>query len=264
MTDQEGGIIRRMPGAPLLSERQIGQSADPVAEAAEAGASAAQNLRGVGMNVNLAPVLDVYRQPGDFDDQNGRSYSTDPDAVSLLGSNFITAQQRGGVAATAKHFPGLGAAATAEDTDNGPVTLNVPASVIRSTDELPYKAAIAAGVRLVMVSWAVYPALAPGRPAGLSPVIVGGELRQRLGFRGVTITDALEAGALRSFGSIGNRGLLAAQAGMDLLLCSGKYYTEGLQATTGLEQGYRDGQLSKPAFTAAVQRVLALRASLGR
>jgi beta-N-acetylhexosaminidase len=263
MTDQEGGIIRRIPGAPLLSERQIGESADPVAQATEAGTSAAQNLRGAGMNVNLAPVLDVFRQPGDFDDQNGRSYSTDPDAVSLLGSDFITAQQRGGVAATAKHFPGLGAAATAQDTDNGPVTLNVPASVIRSTDELPYKAAIAAGVRLVMVSWAVYPALAPGRPAGLSPAIVGGELRQRLGFRGVTITDALEAGALRPFGSIGNRGLLAAQAGMDLLLCSAKYYTEGLQATAGLEQGYRDGQLSKPAFTASVQRVLALRAGLG-
>jgi beta-N-acetylhexosaminidase len=263
MTDQEGGIIRRIPGAPLLSERQIGESADPAAQATEAGTSAAQNLRGVGMNVNLAPVLDVYRQPGDFDDQNGRSYSTDPDAVSLLGSDFITAQQRGGVAATAKHFPGLGTAATAQDTDNEPVTLSVPASVIRSTDELPYKAAIAAGVRLVMVSWAVYPALAPGRPAGLSPVIIDGELRQRLGFRGVTITDALEAGALRSFGSIGNRSLLAAQAGMDLLLASGKYYPEGVQATAGLEQGYQDGQLSKPAFTAAVQRVLALRASLG-
>jgi beta-N-acetylhexosaminidase len=264
MTDQEGGIIRRMPGPPFLSERQIGESADPVAQATEAGTSAAQNLRGVGMNVNLAPVLDVYRQPGDFDDQNGRSYSMDPAAVSLLGSAFITAQQRGGVAATAKHFPGLGAAATAQDTDNGPVTLNVPASVIRNTDELPYKAAIAAGVRLVMVSWAVYPALAPGRPAGLSSAIVGGELRQRLGFRGVTITDALEAGALRSFGSIQSRSLLAAQAGMDLLLCSGKYYTEGLQATTALEQGYNDGQLGHGQFTAAVQRVLALRASLGR
>jgi beta-N-acetylhexosaminidase len=264
MTDQEGGIIRRIPGAPYLSERQIGESADPVAAATEAGTSAAQNLRGVGMNVNLAPVLDVYRQPGDFDDQNARSYSMDPDAVSLLGSDFITAQQAGGVAATAKHFPGLGAATTTQDTDNGPVTLNLSASVIRDTDELPYKAAIAAGVRLVMVSWAVYPALAPGRPAGLSSVIVGGELRQRLGFRGVTITDALEAGALRSFGSIQNRSVLAAQAGMDLLLCSGKYYTEGVQAALGLEQGYNDGQLNHAAFTAAVQRVLALRASLGR
>jgi beta-N-acetylhexosaminidase len=264
MTDQEGGIVRRMAGAPFLSERQIGDSADPAAAATEAGSSAALNLRGVGMNVNLAPVLDVYRQPGDFDDQNERSYSTNPGAVSLLGTDFITAQQRGGVAATAKHFPGLGAAARQEDTDKVPVTLSQPASEIRATDELPYKAAIAAGVKLIMVSWGVYPALAPGRPAGLSPVIVGGELRQRLGFAGVTITDALEAGALQPFGGIPKRSLLAAQAGMDLILCSGKNYTEGVQAAAALEQGYRDGQLGRAAFTAAVQRVLALRAGLSR
>jgi len=264
MTDQEGGTIRRMAGAPFFSERQIGDSADPAAAATEAGSSAALNLRGVGMNVNLAPVLDVYRQPGDFDDQNGRSYSTNPGAVSLLGADFITAQQRGGVAATAKHFPGLGAAARREDTDKVPVTLSQPVSEIRATDELPYKAAIAAGVKLIMVSWAVYPALAPGRPAGLSPAIVGGELRQRLGFTGVTITDALEAGALQSFGGIPKRSLLAAQAGMDLILCSEKNYAEGVQAAAALEQGYRDGQLARAAFTAAVQRVLALRAGLHR
>ena len=264
MTDQEGGIVRRMPGAPLLSERQIGEAADPAAQATAAGTSAAANLRGVGMNVNLAPVLDVYRQPGGFDDQYGRSYSAYPDAVSLLGAGFITAQQRAGVAATAKHFPGLGAAARPQDTDKVPVTLSQSADVIRNTDELPYRAAISAGVRLVMVSWAAYPALAPGRPAGLSATIVGGELRQRLRFQGVTITDALEAGALRSFGTIQNRSLLAAQAGMDLLLCSEQGYTEGEQAAAGLAGGYRDGQLGREAFTAAVRRVLALRASLGR
>jgi beta-N-acetylhexosaminidase len=264
MTDQEGGIVRRMPGAPLLSERQIGEASDPAAQATAAGTGAALNLRGVGMNVNLAPVLDVYRQPGDFDDQFGRSYSTNPDVVSVLGAHFITAQQRAGVAATAKHFPGLGAATRPQDTDKVPVTLNQPVSVIRNTDELPYPAAIAAGVRLVMLSWAVYPALAPGRPAGLSAAIVGSELRQRLRFRGVTITDALEAGALRAFGPIQNRSLLAAQAGMDLLLCSEENYTEGQQATIALENGYRDGRLGTSAFTVAVQRVIALRVSLGR
>jgi beta-N-acetylhexosaminidase len=262
MTDQEGGEVRRVPGAPLLSELQIGESADPPAAAANAGASAAQNLRGIGINVNLAPVLDVYRQPGDFDDQFQRSYSMNPAAVAELGADFIIAQQRGGVAATAKHFPGLGAAAQPQDTDKVPVTLDVPLDTIRDTDELPYKAAIAAGVRLVMVSWAVYPALDPGRPAGLSATIVNGELRQRLGFKGVTITDALEAGALRAFGSYQNRALLAAEAGMDLILCSVQNVTEGEQATAGLKEGYRDGSLGKQAFTVALQRVLALRESL--
>jgi len=262
MTDQEGGLVRRVPGAPLLSERQIGESAGPAAAAASAGAGAARNLRGMGINVNLAPVLDVYRQPADFDDQFQRSYSTNPGVVSGLGADFIRAQQGAGVAATAKHFPGLGAAARQQDTDLRPVTLNVPLATIRHTDELPYRAAIAAGVRLVMVSWAVYPALDPARPAGLSPGIVGGELRQRLGFTGVTITDALEAGALRGYGTFGHRGLLAAEAGMDLILCSQQNVGQGDQAAAGLEDGYRDGRLARPVFLAALQRVLALRASL--
>jgi beta-N-acetylhexosaminidase len=264
MTDQEGGLVRRIAGAPLLSEKQIGESASPAAAAAQAGSSGGANLRSVGMNVNLAPVLDVYRTPGDFDDQFQRSYSSSPQVVSQLGAAFISAQQGQGVAATAKHFPGLGTAAQSQDTDNEPVTLNVPLATIRSVDELPYQAAIAAGTRLVMVSWAVYPALDPSRPAGLSPVIVGGELRQRLGFTGVTITDALEAGALRAYGTIGNRSLLAAQAGMDLLLCSAQDVSEGQQAAASVEQGYADGQLPKPAFTAALERIIALRASLGR
>jgi beta-N-acetylhexosaminidase len=262
MTDQEGGVIRRMPGAPLLSERQIGDSPDAASAAVNAGTSGGLNLRSLGMNVNLAPVLDVYRQPDDFDDQFGRSYSMNPAVVAQLGADFITAQQRTGVAATAKHFPGLGTAARPQNTDQQPVTLNAPLATLRNTDELPYRQAIAVGVRLIMVSWAVYPALDARRPAGLSTTIVNGELRQRLGFKGVTITDALEADALRAYGPIGNRALLAAQAGMDLLLASQRNVGEGEQATAGLEDGYRDGQLAKPAYLAALRRVLALRASL--
>jgi beta-N-acetylhexosaminidase len=262
MTDQEGGDVRRLPGPPALSEKQIGQSASPAAQARLAGTGAAGNLRGAGLNVNLAPVLDVYRSPGDFTDQFGRSYSSDPRQAAQLGADFITAQQAGRVAATAKHFPGLGAAARVQDTDLRPVTLGVPGPALRGVDELPYRAAIAAGVKLVMLSWAVYPALDPARPAGLSPAIVQGELRQRLGFRGVTITDALGAGALARFGGIGHRSQLAALAGMDLLLCSGHRVAEGQQALAGLAAGYRSGQLSIVSSRAAVARILALRGSL--
>ena len=247
---------------PLLSEKQIGQSASPAAQARQAGAGAAANLRGAGLNVNLAPVLDVYRAAGGFIGQFGRSYSSDPRQAARLGAEFIAAQQAGGVAATAKHFPGLGAATRAQDTDLRPVTLDVPRATLRGVDELPYRAAIAAGVQLVMVSWAVYPALDPARPAGLSPVIVQGELRHRLGFRGVTITDALGAGALAAFGGIGPRSRLAALAGMDLLLCAGHQVAEGQQALAGLAAGYAAGQLSLASGRAAVTRILALRAGL--
>jgi beta-N-acetylhexosaminidase len=105
MTDQEGGLVRRLPGEPALSEKQIGQSSDPVAAAAAAGTGAGRNLAGVGMNVNLAPVLDVYYKSGNFIDQYQRSYSSNPAVVSECGQAFITAQQQTGVAATASTSP---------------------------------------------------------------------------------------------------------------------------------------------------------------
>ena len=261
MTDQEGGEVRRLPGAPAMSEKQIGASAHPAAAARTAGAGAAQNLSGVGMNVNLAPVLDVYYQAGNFIDQFQRSYSSQVSVVTECGQAFITAQQQAGVAATAKHFPGLGSAATSQDTDAGPVTLDVSLSGLRGRDEVPYPAAIAAGVKLVMASWAIYPALDATHPAGLSTAWVQGELRGRLGFGGVTITDAIEAGALTAFGSYGQRAVLAAQAGMDLLLCSAQDPGEGQSVTSALASALESGQLGSTSFNAAVSRVTALRTS---
>jgi len=263
MADQEGGLVRRLSWAgPDQSEAQIGASASPAGAAAAAGAQAAVGLRAVGMNVNLAPVLDVYRQPGDFDDQYQRSYSMDPGIVSAAGAAFVTAQQDGGVAATLKHFPGLGDASAAQDTDDRPVRINLSARTLRDVDELPYRAAIKAGAKLAMVSWANYPALDPKLPAGLSPTVIQGELQQRLGFTGVTITDALGAGALRSYGTLANRAMLASRAGMDALLCTGVAPVPGWRCVKGLRDGYTDGALPKTAFKAQLAQLLQLRKSL--
>lgn len=261
MTDQEGGQVRRLPGEPVLSAKQIGETGDP-SVAAAAGSGAAQNLTGVGMNVNLAPVLDVFHSAGDFDDQTERSFSSDPSVVASLGWAFVEAQQRGGVAATAKHFPGLGAASRDQNTDLGPVTLNEPLSTLRDVDEAPYRGAISAGVKLTMVSWAIYPALDPVRPAGLSAAVVQEELRTRLGFTGVTITDAMEAKALGAFGTTSQRAVAAASAGMDLLLCSAQDISQGEAATSALADALNSAQLDPSAFRAAADRVTALRAGL--
>jgi beta-N-acetylhexosaminidase len=215
------------------------------------------------MNVNLAPVLDVYRQAGNFIDRYGRSYSNNPHTVAALGADFIVGQQRTRVAATAKHFPGLGAAAASQNTDLGPVKLSVPLTSLRSIDELPYRSAISAHVSLVMVSWAIYRALDPRRPAGLSSRIVQNELRERLNFNGVTITDALGAGALRAYGSTANRAVLAAGAGMDLLLCASQRVSEGTAAVNALVGALRGRRLNGAGFTASVDRILALRRNLG-
>jgi beta-N-acetylhexosaminidase len=261
MTDQEGGEVRRLPGEPTQSEKTIGASSDPSGEAATAGKDAGQNLASVGMNLNLAPVLDVFRTAGDFDDQYQRSYSSDPNVAAAAGSAFVTAQQGTGVAATVKHFPGLGAATASQNTDAEPVTLNVSLSDLRNIDELPYASAISAGVKLVMVSWAVYPALDATYPAGLSTAIVQGELRNRLGFKGVTITDALEAGALQNFGTDSQRGVAAAAAGMDLIMCASGQVSQGDNVENGLVTALGNGQLNQSAFTAAVNRIAVLRNS---
>jgi beta-N-acetylhexosaminidase len=262
MTDQEGGAVRRLPGGPAKSEKQIGLSAHPSSAARNAGRVAAANLHSAGLNVNLAPVLDVYRTAGNFIDEFGRSYSRDPAIVSQLGADFIQAQQGKGVAATAKHFPGLGAATRLQNTDLRPVTLNLSKSQIRSVDELPYRQAIAAGVKLIMVSWASYPSLGTRRPAGLASVVVQGELRKRLGYTGVTITDALEAGALRAYGGTAQRAVMAATAGMDLVLCSVQDPSQGIAAVTALTGAYRAGSINRTKFRQSVQRILALRMSL--
>jgi beta-N-acetylhexosaminidase len=264
MTDQEGGLVRRLPGAPYQSQKWIG--ARPTAsgralQARTAGSGAAANLLSYGLNVNLAPVLDVYRAAGDFDDRFQRSYSMNPQVVSALGADFIRAQQSGGVAATAKHFPGLGAATASQNTDQRPVTIRLSKAALQGIDEAPYQAAIGAHVDMVMVSWAKYPRLGSSLPAGISSTIVQGQLRGRLGFQGVTITDAIGAGALGPYGSTQARALMAAEAGMQLILASDSV-SQGTQSMTALGAGYRNGKLPRAAFRATVAQILTLRSTL--
>ena len=264
MVDQEGGLVRRLPGAPEQSEKQIGESTHAKRRARRAGYGAAINLASAGLNVNLAPVLDVFRRPGNFIDQYERSYAANPGLVGQLGRSFIEAQQHARVAATAKHFPGLGAAGRHENTDEEPVTLHLSLSQLRAIDEAPYRSAISAGVRLVMLSWATYPALDPHLPAGLSATVIGGELRRRLGYRGVTITDSLGAEALNAFGGPSERAALAAAAGDDLLLCSARTVNSnspmiGIAALHGIVSAIASREVSRAAAEQAAARVISLR-----
>ena len=266
MADQEGGLVRRLPGAPVLSEKQIGESPDAVALARRSGEEAGENLAKVGINVNLAPVLDVFRRVGNFIDEFQRSYGMNAQTVATLGGAFIAAQQSTGVAATAKHFPGLGAAESDQNTDERPVALNLSLGELRAIDEAPYRTAIAAGVRLIMTSWAVYPALDARLPAGLSAAVIGGELRERLGFHRVIITDGIEAGAPQRFGTAAQRGVFAASAGADLILCSAPHVeedtpAEGASVLRGIASALATRRLTRASAEQAAERVIALRSS---
>ena len=171
MTDQEGGAVRRLPGAARACrrDRSARRSIPPRPRRTRAGAPR-PNLRSVGLNVNLAPVLDVYRTAGRLRSTSSAAPTarTRTSVSPSSGADFIKAQQAAGVAATAKHFPGLGAADAAQNTDERPVTLDLPRSALRGADEFPYRAAIRAGVKLVMAVMGGLPGAGPECPAGLS------------------------------------------------------------------------------------------------
>jgi beta-N-acetylhexosaminidase len=260
MVDQEGGSVRRLPGAPRRSQLQIGASGRPGHAAQKAGAGAGRNLGQAGLNVNLAPVLDVSRGPRGALEQSGRTYGRNPRKVGRLAARFIAGQARHGVAATVKHFPGLGAAEVS--TDDAPVVIEASRGELRRVDEAPYEPAISAGAGLVMLSNAVYPAL-DRRPAGLSRRVIQGELRERVGFGGVTITDALEVPALDAFGAVAKRALRAARAGADLLLFASRRVADAQAGWKRIVTSLRGGGLDREIATESATRVLALRASAG-
>ena len=162
------------------------------------------------------------------------------------------------MAATAKHFPGLGAAP--ENTDFAVQRIRLSRRTLRRVDEAPYGRFIAVGGDLVMISSAIYPALSD-KPASLSRPVATGELRTRLGFGGVSITDALGGAAIRAVGGPARVGLAAAKAGTDLLLFSD--YRDGVEAYRALLRKLRSGDIDRGRFERSVQRVLSLRHRLG-
>jgi beta-N-acetylhexosaminidase len=213
--DQEGGAVKRLPaGPPDRSAAAMGRE-QSAAEVETQGFATAAYLKRLGIDLDLAPVLDTPSSPASF--LGSRAFSADPKLNAALGTAFVEGVQRGGVAATAKHFPGLGTARRSTDTNHVLLTTGAPALERRL---LPFAHAIDAGVKVVMVSNAGYAVYDPtGAPAVVSRPIVTGLLRDGLGFRGVVISDAMEAP-----GPSGrpHAAVSALAAGVDVLLYAGE------------------------------------------
>jgi beta-N-acetylhexosaminidase len=254
MIDQEGGLVKRIDGAPTASAAQMG--ARGAAFAGEQGTRTAANLGDVGVNVDLAPVLDVAR-PGSDTEQTERGFGSSAATVAAAAIPFAAALQEGGVAATAKHFPGLGS--TRLNTDFAVQRVPLSKATLRNVDEAPYRRFVAIGGEMVMVSSAIYPALSP-RPAAFARPIATGELRDRLGFEGVSITDALGSAAVADFGGPAKAGVAATRAGTDVLLFTD--YRPGARAGAALQRGLRSRALRRADFETSAGRVLRLRHGL--
>jgi beta-N-acetylhexosaminidase len=258
MVDQEGGSVQRLSGAPSRGAPAIAATGRPAVARAE-GRAAAVTLRAAGMNVDLAPVVDVVR-PESALHAEGRGFGFTAASAARFGAAFAQGLREGGVAATAKHFPGFGAAP--RNTDVGAVRIEVPLRELHAVDRVPFRAAVRAGAGLVMLSSAVYPALS-SRPAVLSPRVVQSELRAGLRFDGVTISDDLEAPAFAAYGGPTAAGLQATRAGVDLLLYA-RTYAAAARAADALAAAVRAGTVDRAALEASRRRIQALRGSLAR
>ena len=255
MVDQEGGLVRRLPGGPRRSAAEVGATRDPRA-ARRDGRRAGAALRAVGANVDLAPVADVCRA-GAALARERRCYGGRPRTVARMAGAFAAGLRAKGVAATLKHFPGFGAARV--NTDDAPVVIPGSARALRGFDERPF-AALVSQRPLVMLSTAIYPAFSR-LPAAFSRRLASGELRGRLGFEGVAVSDALDTPATARYGGPGTLALRAARAGVDVMLYA-RGYAHGARAARALATGLRSGRLSRPQFERSVERVLALRRRL--
>jgi beta-N-acetylhexosaminidase len=259
--DEEGGDVTRLEygvGSSYPGNLALGVVDDQELTAAVAAAIGA-DLRRAGVDVDLAPSVDV-----NSDSRNPvigvRSFGADPELVARHGAAYVRGLQATGVAATAKHFPGHGA--TVVDSHLGLPVVDVDEETFRRRELPPFVAAIEAGVRLVMTSHVLFPAL-DTVPATLSRRLLADLLRSELGFTGVVVTDALDMAGVRAAHGIPRAAALSLAAGADLLLVGAE---DGEQHCADIRREVaarvRDGSLPEARLHEAAERVAALRRAL--
>jgi beta-N-acetylhexosaminidase len=210
MADQEGGEVRTVSWAGPAAGQPAQGGPQAVGRSARV---AGRQLARAGVNVNLAPVADV---PGGAAPVMGfRAFAGDPSGIAARTRASIEGMRAAGVAATAKHFPGLGRAQV--NTDDGSAVVTGPLTA----DLVPFRAAVEARAPLIMLSHALYPQLDADRIASQSPRIVTGLLRERLGYDGVIVTDSIEAQAVLDRAGVGRAAERSLRAGADLVLTTG-------------------------------------------
>jgi beta-N-acetylhexosaminidase len=251
-TDEESGrvaITRDIVGAGP-SARRLATSRTP-AQVREFAAEIGEELAAIGVDVDLAPVADLDDGPsrGIIGD---RSFSADPDTASAYALAFARGLDDGGVIPTVKHFPGQGRSTT--DTHSASDLVDAALADLRSTDLVPFQAAVDAGAPVVMLNHLSYEVLDPDLPASVSPAAY--RLLRDMGFTGVAITDSLGMGAIHSRWDFPEAAVRAIEAGADAALT-----TDGRQAVRmrdALVDAVRTGRLPEARLDEAAARVAAL------
>lgn len=256
--DQEGGRVARLRASAGFSESPGAMAlgvADSEDLAERVSAALAAELRALGINWNLAPVVDIAHTENPV--IGTRALGSDPARVGALAAAQIRGFQGAGLAATAKHFPGHGN--TPIDTHVAMAVVDAPLAALWDHDLLPFRAAVAAGVDSVMMTHVTFTTLDAGHPATLAPAVTQGVLRERVGYDGLICTDCMEMRAVRDHYGPGESAVLAALAGADVIFFS---HTRAYQeaAYDALLAAARSGRLPLARVDAAVRRVQALAA----
>jgi beta-N-acetylhexosaminidase len=258
-TDEEGGDVTRLThrtGSPYPGNAALGSVGDPELTRSVYAAIGA-DLAAVGINLDLAPVVDVNTASAN-PIIGTRSFGADPPAVARHSAAAVIGLQETGIAACAKHFPGHGATVT--DSHLELPTIDAPLTVLRERDLPPFSAVIAAGTQAIMTAHIRVPPLTGDGPATFSRAVLTDLLRDEYGFRGVVITDALEmAGAARAAGGVGPAAVLALAAGADLLCLGSRVGPALVEAVAAaIVECVQDGRLPVARLEEAGERTAAM------
>ena len=264
--DQEGGLVVRVTsGATIFpGNMALGATTDPLL-AGDVARAEASELLAMGVNMELAPVVDVNTNP--LNPVIGvRSFGSDPDRVSEMATQTIAALQSSGLSAVAKHFPGHGD--TSVDSHRDLPVVPHPLQRLESLEFLPFEAAIRDGVDGIMTAHLYLPAIEPqlDLPATLSRTVLTGLLREHLGYRGLILTDALDMDAIKKDRGAPEAAVEAFEAGADMLLIAGINQDDRAHLAEGppaLLAAVQSGRVSEARLDESVMRILTAKAKRG-
>lgn len=254
--DQEGGRVSRLPSDfTIFPPAATVASSGSVELAYQTAAVTARELRAVGINMNMAPVLDVHTNPanpiiGD------RAFGTDPECVGLMGAATIAGLHDHLVLACGKHFPGHGD--TNQDSHLELPVVTASRERLEKVELPPFRYAVDHGLQVMMTAHVHFPALDPENPATLSPAILSGLLRGDIGFKGLIFSDDLEMRAILDHSSAGDAAVRSLQAGVDILLIckSRQLETEAIDAVI---QAVENGEIDHRSCEHSLRRLHAIK-----
>ncbi|MEV0154448.1 glycoside hydrolase family 3 N-terminal domain-containing protein [Micromonospora sp. NPDC050686] len=254
--DEEAGDVTRIEsagGSSRPGNLALGAVDDPALTEAVAR-DLGVDLAAAGVTLNYAPDADVNSNP-DNPVIGVRSFGADPALVARHTAAWVRGLQAGGVAACAKHFPGHGD--TRVDSHHDLPVIGATGEQLRSGELVPFRAAVAAGVQAVMTGHLLVPALDPVLPATLSPYVLGGLLREELGFQGVVVTDAVEMRAVADRYGLTGAAVRALAAGADAICVGGEHADEETVRALrdALVTAVRAGELPEERLAEAAKRV---------